>query len=645
MKLREIKIQNFRCLEDISITLDDTTVLIGENNSGKTALLEALRIALTRSNMAKGTVFEEYDYHMCNSGDSPQSCKGIVIELWFREKKTDEWPDSLIQALTEIIQTDVELDLDSIGFRISSKYNVTNKEIENKAEFLTLDGQTLGGKAANAFTISKFLTYIRIFYLSALRDSGEEFSSKSQFWGRILRNLEINDEQKEKFNKELEALNEGLLRADGRLEDVRNTLEIAQTIMGFGSGQSTSIQALPMKPWELMSKSELVIKPRGSQVQFPLSHHGQGTQSLSVLFLFQAYIDVLLKPLFQEETEAILALEEPESHLHPQAARGLATNLAEIKSQKVISSHSPYFIQEIPFSKIRMFSRNGSSTQVFSVERFFSTSIPNNPKLSGFCEHSKGKYKYISMGSVLRVFGRVDETEYRTLLQMYPSQQDVIQSLKTLKINSQAYISDSELTDLETFAKRIRGEILFAKGWILCEGQCEYMLIRQFAEMQKKSLDNLGISVIDFQNNGSAGSFVALARAFHIPWVMLCDNDVAGKGYVEDVRKRGFEDKEVSEKVHLLPEEGMDLELYLTKNGFESQYEVILGEAGKSLTKKAGESGYSEEVASRVRERKTESAIALIQKMKDLHMNEKNVPALISGLLNDITSKVNYHGK
>jgi len=45
-------------------------------------------------------------------------------------------------------------------------------------------------------------------------------------------------------------------------------------------------------------------------------------QSLAVLFLFQAYLNVLLKPMFQPETEAILALEEPEAHLHPQSHSG-----------------------------------------------------------------------------------------------------------------------------------------------------------------------------------------------------------------------------------------------------------------------------------------------------------------------------------
>ncbi len=49
MKLHEIKIKNFRCLVDVSIPIENNTVLVGENNSGKTALLEALRIALPRS--------------------------------------------------------------------------------------------------------------------------------------------------------------------------------------------------------------------------------------------------------------------------------------------------------------------------------------------------------------------------------------------------------------------------------------------------------------------------------------------------------------------------------------------------------------------------------------------------------------------
>ena len=378
MKLREIKIKNFRCLVDATIPIGDTTVLVGENNSGKTALLHALKIGLPRSVVGRGAPLDEYDYHMVKASDSPQTSEGIVIELWFREDAPDEWPDSLVQALTDIIQTDPVEDLDSTGLRLSSKYDVIAKEIVTKWEFLTLDGQPLGGKGASPGNLTKFLSYVRLFYLSALRDSEDEFSPRSQFWGRILRDLKISEEQRNTLSAELAKLNNALLKADPRLEQVKESLDNVQKIMALEAGQKTSIQALPLKPWELMSKSEVVIRGRGSEIDFPLSRHGQGMQSLAVLFLFQAYIDVLLKPMFQPETEAILALEEPEAHLHPQATRALAKNMGEIKSQKVVSSHSPYFIQEIPFTQIRMFCQDGPSSKVLYVLR---SCVKNDTKL------------------------------------------------------------------------------------------------------------------------------------------------------------------------------------------------------------------------------------------------------------------------
>ena len=102
MKLREVRVQNFRCLADVTIPIGDMTVLVGANNSGKTAFLDALRIALSGNRTHRRTLFDEYDYHMTKAGDSPQTSQGIVIELWFREDAPDEWPDSLLQALDDI---------------------------------------------------------------------------------------------------------------------------------------------------------------------------------------------------------------------------------------------------------------------------------------------------------------------------------------------------------------------------------------------------------------------------------------------------------------------------------------------------------------------------------------------------------------
>jgi len=639
MKLREITIKNFRNLVDVKIPIEDTTVLIGENNSGKTALLDALRIALTRTSTSRETPFDEYDYHMFNPGDSPETSEGIVVELWFREDRPNEWPDPLVQALNEIIQMDPTANLNFIGLRVSSRYDETTKEFVSSSQFLALDGQPLRGRGANPSNLARFSTYIRLFYLSAIRDPSEEFSPRSYYWGRILRDLKISAEQRDKLSEELTKLNNALLKADPRLDQVKASLDKVQGIMALETGRNTSIHALPLKPWDLMSRAEVVIKAPGSDIDFPISRHGQGMQSLSVLFLFQAYIDVLLKPTFEPETEAILTLEEPEAHLHPQAVRALAASLSEIKSQMIISSHSPYFIQEIPFLQIRMFRRSGSLSKVLYVKRSFIAKVPEVPKLLEFCENNSTKFIYNKSTKTLTVYGKMDEKERRKLLQMYPGQKDIQEQLNRLCSESQSYFTDSELADLYTYAKRIRGEVFFACAWLLCEGQSEYLLFRYFAELLGKPLDRAGVTVIDFQNNGSPGSFVGLAQTYEIPWIMICDNDEAGKGFAKKILNCGLKDGKPDELIRLLPGEGVDLEMFLINNGFAQEYKQILDKRGVRLAKCQGQAGFEDEMVLKIRENKIGYAIALIDRLRVTPADKSRVPEFLKTVIEDIIAK------
>ncbi|MDV2496576.1 MAG: AAA family ATPase [bacterium] len=639
MKLREIRIKNFRCLVDVTVPITDTTVLVGENNSGKTALLDALRIALTRRPGGRTPLFDEYDYHMAQANDSPQTSEGIAIELWFREDSSDEWPDSLIQVLSEIIQTDPVEDLDSIGLRLTSKFDSTANEMVSLFEFLSVDGQPLGGRSKDPRNLARFRDYILSSYLSPLRDSESAFSPRSQFWGPILRDLQISEEQRSALSDELVKLNAALLEGDPRLKEVLSTLNEVQEVMGLGSGQRTSIQALPLKPWDLMSKSEVVIKARGSDIEFPLACHGQGMQSLAVLFLFQAFVEVLLKPTYKSETEAILVFEEPEAHLHPHATRALASKIDKLGSQRIVSSHSPYFIQEIPFTQIRLFRRDGSSSKVLYIKQSFSAIVPTSKELSEFCRRNATKFDYQDDSSTLTVKGKIEETEYRELLTIYKDQREVHSDLRRLKDESQLYLSADELSDLETYAKRIRGEVLFARAWLLCEGQSEYLLFRYFSNLLDRPLDNAGVTVIDFKNNGSAGAFVGLARAFEIPWLMVCDNDDAGNSYIEEVRSHGLTDEEIGRNVRLLPGDGIDLEMFLVRNGFANEYLEILAEQSVSLNKKEGEEGFEEEIRERISSDKIGYTIALIEKLREKKADESKIPNFFQQIINDVIEK------
>ena len=55
-------------------------------------------------------------------------------------------------------------------------------------------------------------------------------------------------------------------------------------------------------------------------------------------------------------------------------------------------------------------------------------------------------------------------------------------ALKALRETSRTFIAEEEISKLESWAKRIRGEIFFASKWLLCEGQAEYAILGAVAE-------------------------------------------------------------------------------------------------------------------------------------------------------------------
>ena len=353
-----------------------------------------------------------------------KSSSGIEIELMFQEDSPSEWSDELIRDLDEIIQIDLENRLNLINLRVSSVYDPQQKAMVNKAEFLNINHQPLAGSGSRSFNNRKFSEYLRLFYLASLRDPENEFSTRSQFWGQIIKDLRVDQAQQDKLIKSLKKVNDDILNADPRLGDVVKTLDNAQNIMNLGSNQSTSVQALPLTPWELLSRAEVVIQNSSGKVKFPIQNHGQGIQSLAVLFLFEAYVQVFLKPNFTPDTEAILALEEPEAHLHPQAIRTLSKHLNQIQSQKLISTHSPYFVQEIPLTQLRLFKRGEKGTKAFFINKSFSEEIVGSPELERFCNTHSPKYFYSPTKQKLTLRGKMTEDERRDLLPMFNAQQD-----------------------------------------------------------------------------------------------------------------------------------------------------------------------------------------------------------------------------
>jgi putative ATP-dependent endonuclease of OLD family len=93
-------------------------------------------------------------------------------------------------------------------------------------------------------------------------------------------------------------------------------------------------------------------------------------------------------------------------------------------------------------------------------------------------------------------------------------------------------------------------------------------------------LDEHGVSVIDFQNNGNPECFAALARALGYPWVMVVDGDQAGNQFVASVAARNFTPAQMAQLAKQLP--NGTLEQQLVADGLQPELKAILVSQGNA---------------------------------------------------------------
>src|SRR3982751_5363564 len=103
MRISRLRIENFRSIRDLSISLGETNVFIGANNAGKTAILDAIRIVLTRRWGQKGTGFTENDVHRVEHGGDPRNLPPVTITLTFEELRVGAWDPDMVAALDDIM--------------------------------------------------------------------------------------------------------------------------------------------------------------------------------------------------------------------------------------------------------------------------------------------------------------------------------------------------------------------------------------------------------------------------------------------------------------------------------------------------------------------------------------------------------------
>ncbi|PXB66615.1 ATP-dependent endonuclease [Klebsiella pneumoniae] len=118
-----------------------------------------------------------------------------------------------------------------------------------------------------------------------------------------------------------------------------------------------------------------------------------------------------------------------------------------------------------------------------------------------------------------------------------------------------------------------RTSSLFARCWLLVEGETETWVINELARQCGHHFDAEGVKVIEFAQSGLK-PLIKFARRMGIQWHVLVDGDEAGKKYAATVRGLLNNDREL-ERDHLTSLPALDMEHFMYRQGFDDVYHRV----------------------------------------------------------------------
>jgi putative ATP-dependent endonuclease of OLD family len=98
MLLRSVRIENFRAVKSAAISFDLTTVLIGENDCGRSSVMEAIALVLGWNAEDGGFQFQPFHVHRPAEAE-PSAVPPILIALEFSESVAGEWDSGGFEPL------------------------------------------------------------------------------------------------------------------------------------------------------------------------------------------------------------------------------------------------------------------------------------------------------------------------------------------------------------------------------------------------------------------------------------------------------------------------------------------------------------------------------------------------------------------
>ena len=395
MKVSRVGIRNFRGINSATILLPNHAVLIGDNNTGKTTILEAIDLVLGPDRLNRRPPIDEHDFFQGKytvAAAEPAVADGIAAkapaiaddgvadadgaDAKLGDSGGDEAPRIEIEVTiadlteeqkgrfgdyTEFWNTATDTFYDqpnpagvdaatiTEALRVSFHgwYDPEEDDFEGRTYFTRSlsEGDTPVGFSKKDKQICGFL------YLRSLRTGSRALSlERGSLLDIILRLKEVRPQMWEDTISTLadySVASDPELGISGVLESINTALK-KYVPKEWGIEPHLKVSNLTREHLRKVITA-FIATGEGSHAA-PFYRQGTGTINMLVL--------AMLSQIAEDKQNVIFAMEEPETAIPPYAQKRIVHEIRKLASQTLFTSHSPYVLEEFTLDETVVLGRN-----------------------------------------------------------------------------------------------------------------------------------------------------------------------------------------------------------------------------------------------------------------------------------------------
>lgn len=458
MKIARIEIQNFRGIRSGILFLNSHSVFVGDNNSGKSTILEAIDLVLGPERLSRHPVIDEHDFYAGEYLDADGNPVEITIEVVLTGLSVEQevqfrnhlewWNNSEKRLIDGPPPESTDLESVSSALRLGFRGYYDKEEDDFFGETTFLSPQLDEGKSDNRLT-TKDKRLCGFLYLRTLRTGTRALSlERGSLLDIILKLKELKPQMWEDILTQLKGVSVASAPELG-ISDILIVVQNAmREIVPIEWADAPAIRVSQMTREHLRQILTVFLgtgakTSTGQEYSAPYNHQGTGTINILVL--------ALLSMIASLKGDVIFAMEEPEIAVPPHTQKRVITSVTGLSSQALFTSHSPYILEEYDPSQIIVVNRVDGKLTGIPAE------CPPNVKPKAYKEEVKKRFcEALLARRVLIVEGRTEFDSIpviaKKLKEIDPGQFDGLCELGIALLDAE---SDSKIAALGDYFKKL----------------------------------------------------------------------------------------------------------------------------------------------------------------------------------------------